>query len=205
MVRLLHEATWLCPWRTWHQDASPFPAEPVTAAAIPCSLISGSDSPSDAGYGTTAPIRHSAPGSIEHIKEPIAFFLAGTQSQAMGYIPLISSPSKPGRAIDRLASRHGAWFAAHVSDRPRIAVASVYHARAEEDELRREHRQGAIRKPQLVMARPSVLSRSITRPRSTAVNYNHSFNKACLRRVSRPYNTRPHQTTNQQRQQVRTP
>jgi len=132
----------------WHQDASPFASDPVdgrtTTPALfdfwlaltdvteemgPLRLIPGSQHLGRVPHRESEGIlhKHVDPADSGYAEEDVVTFTAGPGDLVVWHQDMIH-----GSETNR-------------SDRSRLAVASIYHGRREEDELRRERRPGAIR------------------------------------------------------------
>lgn len=132
----------------WHQDASPVVLAPLAGRTQAPPLF-------DFWLGLTAAHQEMGPlqlipgsqhrGRLPHHTTPGNLF-AHLDPAVHGYGPgdIVTIETGPGDLIvwhqDVI---HGS--APNRSQQPRVGVASIYHGRNLEDELRREHRRGAIR------------------------------------------------------------
>lgn len=156
----------------WHQDASPFREDPVDGKTVNPLLF-------DFWLGLSAATAEMGclrliPGSQHKGRLPhedTGGMLPALDPFVHGYTEddIVTVETGPGDLIvwhqDMI---HGSE--PNQSGKSRIAVATVYHGRAEEEKLRQEHRKGAIRRrPQIAAnGRPCALEDAVELPAEVA-------------------------------------
>jgi hypothetical protein len=136
----------------WHQDASPFRAEPENGrATVPLVFdfwLGLTEATEEMGCLQLVPGSQHL-GRVEHRDRGELHVSIDPSEHGFTDADIVKVPTGPGDLI----VWHQDMFHGSEPNRgtqSRIAVASVYHGRSEEDSLRRNHQKGAIRRrPQL--------------------------------------------------------